>query len=157
TDEEGNARVYDASTSRAEGPFLKHGPHIVVHVFLGGEHVLTGDMRGTMRVWNFVSGEKIREFAGPHHGHIWKLISIPNRRLIASFGGTTARLWKADTLEEVGKPIQLRSRVVVSPDGKYLAGTSGLNIGTSGENRTVSVWEIETQREVARWETPQSL
>jgi WD40 repeat protein/predicted Ser/Thr protein kinase len=107
TDWEGNARVYDAFTGRAAGPFLKHGPNKVARLFLGGDHVLTGDVRGTMRVWDFVSGQKIREFASPHEGPIRHLLPIPNGRLIASFGeDKTARLWNADTLQPVGQPMR---------------------------------------------------
>jgi WD40 repeat protein/serine/threonine protein kinase len=153
SDWEGNARVYDAYTGRP-GPFLKHGPNTVAHVFLKGDYVFTGDVRGMMRVWNFVSGEKIREFASPHDGPIKHLMRIPNRKLIASSGeDKTVRLLNADTLEPVGKPMRHLGALgtfAISSDGKYLA-------AAAWKSRIVIAWDIETQREVLRWETPQTI
>jgi WD40 repeat protein len=44
TDWDGNARVYDAYTGLASGPFLKHGPNRVSHAFLEGDHPCTHHM-----------------------------------------------------------------------------------------------------------------
>jgi WD40 repeat protein/serine/threonine protein kinase len=156
SDWEGNARVYDAYKGLAAGPFLTHGPNKVAHAFLHGDYVCTADVRGIMRVWNFVSGQKIREFASPHQGPISRLLRVPNHRLIASFDEDgTARLWNIDTLEPVGNPMQHfgplgAHECAISPDGKYLAGASGYS-------RVVLIWDIETQREVMRLETPQNV
>jgi WD40 repeat protein/serine/threonine protein kinase len=153
TDWDGNARVYDAYTGLAAGPFLKHGPNRAFHAFLEGNHVCTADAFGTLRIWNFVSGESIREVSGAHQGMINVLVRLPNRRLIATASeDKTVRLWNTDTLEPVGEPMRHPGRfgdVATSPDGKHLA--------LGSESGVVIVWDIETQREVWRFETPQSV
>src|SRR5439155_1071673 len=139
TDADGNARVYDAYTGLAAGPFLKHGqPNAAFHAFLEGEHVCTGDVRGTMRIWNFVSGELIREVSGAHQGAIYHLVRIPNRKLIASASADkTVRLWKSDTLEAVGEPMRHLgplSEVAISPDGKHLAASCERALAAGSED-----------------------
>jgi len=155
TDVEGNARVYDAYTGLAAGPFLKHGQtNAAFHAFLEGEHVCTGDEHGTMRIWNFVSGELIREVSGAHQGAICHVVRVPNRRLIATAGADkTVRLWNTDTLEAVGEPMRHPGslwEVAISSDGKHLA-------AGSQDSGVVLVWSIETQGEVRRWEGPQGV
>jgi WD40 repeat protein len=154
TDSAGNVRVYEAHTGIPAGPFLKHGPlNFTFHAFLEGEHLCTGDQRGTIRIWNFASGELIRELPGAHQGAINDLVRIPNRKLVATAGADkTVRLWKTDTLAAVGEPIRHLgplSQVSVSPDGQHLA--AGL------ENGVVFLWDLETRRKLQRWETPQSV
>src|SRR5439155_26136709 len=140
---------------RAVGPFLKHGQtNQAFEVFLEGERLCTGDARGTLRIWNFVSGELIREVTGAHQGAIYDHVRIPNRRLSATASyDQTVCLWNTDTLEAVGKPMRHLGRLIEvrsSPDGKYLTARSPV----SG---VVLVWDVETQTEVRRWETPQSI
>jgi WD40 repeat protein len=155
TDSAGNVRVFDAHTGIPAGPFLKHGPlNFTFHAFLEGEQLCTGDLRGTIRIWNFTSGELIRELPGAHQGEINNLVRIPTRRLIATGSADkTVRLWKTDTLAAVGEPIRhlgAVSQVSASPDGKLLA-------AGSFHSSVVFLWDIETRRELRRWETHHSV
>src|SRR5213075_318829 len=104
-------------------------------------------------IWNFTSGELIRELPGAHQGAINDLVRIPKRKLIATAGADkTVRLWNTDTLEAVGEPIQHLgplSQVSASPNGQHLA-------AGSWESGVVFLWDIETRR-VRCWETPQSV
>src|SRR5262249_43824511 len=125
------------------------------HAFLEGERVCTGDVHGTMRLWNFVSGELIREVSGSHQGAIYQVVRIPNRRLIASASADrTVRLWNSETLEAVGRPMRhlgsLGAAGAISTDGIHLA-------AGSEDNGVVLVWDIETQAVVRSWETPHSV
>src|SRR5207247_2173746 len=90
------------------------------------------------------------------------LVRIPNRKLIASASADkTVRLWNSDTLEAVGEPMRHLgplSEVAISPDGKHLAASCERALAAGSEDSgAVLLWDIETQVDVRRWETPQSI
>jgi WD40 repeat protein/serine/threonine protein kinase len=154
-DSDGNVRVYDANARIPAGPFLKHGQlNFACLVFLDGGRLCTADQRGTIRIWNFASGELIGELPGAHQGAISDLVRIPNRRLIATGGAdNTVRFWKSDTLTAVGEPIRHLgpvSQISASPDGNHLA-------AGSWQSGIVLLWDTESRRELYHWETPQSI
>jgi WD40 repeat protein len=148
----GGARVFDAYTGRAAGPFLYHGrTNGVVGTFTDQpDTVVTGDEHGVVRLWNFVSGQLLAQ-AAPTNTSIGQVLSIPGRGWVASaIADGTVRFWRSRTLEPVGKVFEQEGAlayIAVTPDGKLLA-------EASNEIGSISVWDLDTGTVKWRWSTP---
>jgi WD40 repeat protein len=106
----------------------------------------TGAEKGSIHLWDAVTGEKKRELAG-HTAHIRHLaFSADGRRLVSS-GDDTFRVWDVASGEAVvvhqGNASAGVGCVALSPDGKAVAEGS-----INGVFR-VGLWNVATGKEVA--------
>jgi WD40 repeat protein len=79
---------------------------------------------GTIALWDRVSGEKVRTFAG-HSGSSGHLAVSPDGRRLAAVWGGILRLWDIDTGRELlTLPREGANAAAFSPDGHWIAVTT---------------------------------
>jgi WD40 repeat protein len=117
------------------------GPQIVCAGFSPEGHVLTGDSKGLIHVWDTSTGKELRRIQGPASS----VRSFAGKGRWALFGEWIDRvqIWDLSTGREVFTPdVPPVDSVAVSPDGATLA--LGLLDGS------LSLWDIAGQRERLR-------
>ena len=142
------ARVWEVSTGR-EIAQLKHEQWVGEIAWTpDGRSLVSGSSDGLARVWEAATG---RETGRMKHEYGVEEIAIsPDGRYLATSMVGSAHIWDLASARGVARmshKLSLRgdvapSRIIFSPDGKYLAG--------SGFSKTVHIWETATGREVAR-------
>lgn len=115
-----------ASTRRLLSEWDNGGEVRALAVTPDRQAFVTGDERGTLRLWSLSQEHSVRERLGAHEGAITDMAFSPGRDQLATCGedGTT-RLWPAvafDTPLHVLPTIEGRvNSVAYAPDGKHLA------------------------------------
>jgi WD40 repeat protein len=133
---DGIARLWDAATGKNVHSFDAHigaSPNIPVHVayspdghfLLTGSDDLTGSGNQTLRLWDPVTGQKLRSFEGYAAGTDHTVVFSPDSRYIlaSSWGDETARLWDRVTGQELRSfkgHTSAAGPLAISSDGRYL-------------------------------------
>ena len=111
-----------------------------------GDRLVSCGEDGTVRLWNWPSGDLRRVLRG-HDGEVnWATFSPDGSRLATAGDDRTARLWDLtgtgdDRPVTVGRHNDMVSCVVFTPDG--------LRLISSGLDRQVKLWDVATGRELA--------
>jgi WD40 repeat protein len=107
-----------------------------------GDAVVAGTASGEVSVWNGASG-KLRKSALAHPGGVLALAVSPNARLAATGGQDgRGRIWRLEPVEPL---VELRAggawveHMAWSPDGRYLAASSGRRCGVWTHDGTLVV------------------
>jgi WD40 repeat protein len=122
-----------------------------VAVSRDGKQILTGNKLGLLRLWNAESGKLIKNFRTGRNGAIGWISLSPDGRFALSagvIGGTTLPVvWNLES----GKPAHAfrghtlwLGGMTFSPDGSRIL--------TSSADKTVRLWEVATEEELARFE-----
>lgn len=95
-----------------------------------------------IRVWDGVTGARVRAQLVGHNGCVNCVVFSPNGETIASASDdATIRLWSIKTQHCIGRPFQGHSGLVwsvsFSPDGTTIA--------SGGRDRTIRLWNVYTQ------------
>jgi WD40 repeat protein len=156
---DGRIRLWDVPTASESPAFRGHaGSFVSVAYSPDGRRVLSGgnDNDKTMRLWDAKTGEELRRFNG--HGRIvWSVAFSPDgRRALSGSADRIVRLWDVETGELLGRleghTGWVRS-VAFSPDGRRALSSGG---GPAEEGHwidcTVRVWDLETHKELQRFE-----
>jgi len=120
------------------------GPVNSVAVSPDGKMIASGGNDGTVRLWDIESRQELAALTG-HENAVKSLAFSPDGRMIASAGDDrTVRLWDLASRQEAarikGNEKLIRS-VAFSPDGKIVA---------SSDNRGVTLWNVESRRDVTK-------
>jgi WD40 repeat protein/serine/threonine protein kinase len=114
--------------------------------------LVTGDAKGTLKVWDLDTKQLIRTLRG-HTNEVQKAVFSPDGRTLATCStDTTVRLWDVATWEERaclrGHLLSVRS-IAFAPDGKRLA-------SASWDGRVV-LWEMPEGRPLHAWKAHTSV
>jgi len=108
-----------------------------------GKRIVSGHLDGIIRVWDSVTGKKLKEFRA-HDGELWSLaVSSNAQRVVSSGSDQTIKVWDAETLEVI-RTVRAEKNVgsvAVSPDGKHIASSPG------GEG-VLRIWDTQTGSEL---------
>ncbi len=144
----GEVKLWNLSTGKMKANLQGHS--LIVHsvafspdgktLAAGGGGSFPGD-HGLVKLWD-VPTAKQRTTLVRHRGWITFLTVTPGGKTLvtASDGPQKVRLWDLTTGEEQGI-LNGNNAVAVSPDGKTLA--------SGGDDATVRLWDIATQKELA--------
>ena len=145
--------VWDASDGRVHFNLLierdsSAGPYQAVAFSPDGLNLVTGQLEGTVRVWDARSGMGGR-ILGTHAREIRGIIfSRDGRRLASASGDGTVKLWDATRLHEKQEPrITLQARVP-GPSVNVAFNADGRWLATGGEENTIKIWDVDTGREL---------
>jgi WD40 repeat protein len=112
-----------------------------------GVLAVTGAHDGTLWLWDAMAGS-LRSSLGAHSCCAQRVTFMPGDRRVASAGGDGVRLWDVASNTEV-LSFQghegLVTHLVVSADGKRIVSGSF--------DRTARLWDVDTGRELARFDT----
>lgn len=141
---DGSAIVWDASTGVPRAVLRKHGARVSSVMFSSdGERVITGSYDRTARISDAQTGSELAVLK-EHNGPVRSAVFSPDGLLVATASDMT-RLWNAKTGD-----------IVIRLDGQqgeiYAAAFTGdgKRVVTFGADRSFSVWDIQTGKEVAR-------
>jgi WD40 repeat protein/class 3 adenylate cyclase len=144
--EDNKAGVWDATTSQQMLVLPATAPVNAVVFSPDGTHLATAHGDATATIWDATSGEALVTLSGHaqagragslHPGGVTDIGFSPDAKRVATGGADgTARLWDADTGEELLVLSGHTSEIFIAfnPDGTRLA--------TAGEDGLVKVWDV---------------
>ena len=119
----GSITVFDSGTGGLVKSITTSTAQLRIAMSPDGRRVASGDLDGSLVVWNADTGEVVHTSHG-HDAAVEVVAFSPNGSRIASGGAdNTARLWDADTGKPIGKPVIGDfdiSSLAFSPDGRLL-------------------------------------
>jgi len=116
-----------------------------------GRNVLSGAMRGDIRLWDITTGRQIRTFQEPTESGDTNIVGInsvafSNDGNFALSGSNIVKLWNINTGQEIRSftsNTSIVNTVCFSPDGrKAIAGY---------RDGTIIIWDIPTGREIVKY------
>jgi RNA polymerase sigma factor (sigma-70 family) len=106
-----------------------------------GKTLVTGDIHGVIRLRDAATGEERR--ATGYAAGIWWLALVPGGKTLAYYE-KSARFWDLSAGRETGSLPGHHWSLAFSPDGRTVAGGSGVNV--------VNIWDVAGRRLVRRLE-----
>ena len=116
------------------------GGHAPAVLSAHGDVLAVSNGRGTVRLWNALTGRTIGQPMASHHAVTGLALSRDGKVLAVASRGL--QLWSTATAQRIGDPLPAADAagpVAVSPDG-----TLAVAIGTDGKAR---LWDVAAQRE----------
>jgi WD40 repeat protein len=140
---DGTARLWDAETGEHLATLEHRGGVLAVAFSADGAWLATGSYDGSARLWEVGSAERPVRM---RHPSIMAMAFSPDGTRLVTGGQTEARLWDAETGEQVTQLAHDGAVLAVafSPDGTRLA--------TGSQDRTAKVWAAASGQRVARLE-----
>lgn len=174
---DGMLRLWDRRTGREQVclrpagtrtglPFRPADPVSAVAVTPDGQWIVSGDMGGTVRVWDLAVGRE-QACLTSHNGPVWAVAVTPDGRRIVSGGGGdgTIRVWDRKSGRELARyargwsvrrlPGHLKgvAAVAVTPDGSRIVSCGGagggLVRGLDPGDGTIRIWDRASGRQLA--------
>ncbi len=134
---DGALRIYDVGAARTlTGVSVAFGPDGAL---------ATGDLNGSVRLWDRATHRVIGPPGPGHTGAVFRLVFSPDgRQLVSSGEDGTVRFWDPRTGQQTGEPITFVdegvSALAFSPDGRRIV--------TGGNHGAVRVWDAGTRQPV---------
>ncbi len=103
------------------------------------KRIVSGHFDGTIRVWDSVTGKKLKEFRAHDQPLTSMAVSSDGAHIVSGSWDKTVKIWDTETSTEVravGGHKGAVSAVAISPDGKLVASSSGEGV--------FQVWEAQT-------------
>jgi hypothetical protein len=138
-------QLYEPLTGKLLRQLPGHHQQVVsFSISADGKHLVSGDVDGTVRVWDLATGRERRRFKGPENG-VYGVSLSPDGKAVAFVSGNAAKktadhlvsLWEVATGQERRRFSGHRSylyTVAFSPNGKWLVSPSYDN--------TALVWDV---------------
>ena len=110
-----------------------------------GKRIVSAHSDGTIRVWDSVTGEKLKELRALDHPLLSMAASSDGRRVVSGSLDKTVKVWDTETFEEIrtirGHKEPPICAVAVSPNAKLIASSAW------GE-KVLRVWDAQTGSEL---------
>jgi len=142
--------------------FIGHKDAVLsIAISVEGEHVLTGSLDRSARLWSASSGQEVRTFGAPRRFG-WQFVTSVDmnhdlRTVLTATRTGIVQLWEFDTARPTvriehpsrrlfGKHcMQWRFPAVFAPDGRYIL--------TGSLDQTARIWDAQTGEEMQRIDT----
>jgi len=141
------ARLWDAATGRPMGHLDPDDLPDTVAFSPDGKRIVTTTLTSnTARLWDLISGRRIRELEG-HEGNMTSAAFSPDgKRIVTASEDRTARQWEPETGKPIGEPLRGHdgrvSSAAFSPDGRRIVTTSS--------DQTARQWDAETGKPIGQ-------
>ena len=139
-------KLWDTNTGQEFLTLREQGDNAVLSVAFSpdGRRLLTGATSEEARLWDAATGRRLALLKGSFLRNWSKAKFSPDGQLIASWSGSTIKLWDAVTLHLIASfrddETDTIDGITFSPDSRQLA--------TGGFDKTVKLWEVATQRKL---------
>ena len=112
-----------------------------------GSRMVSGDIEGTVRLWNVTNGQEIGQPMRGHTNSVNAVAFSPDGNRVATGGAdSTVRLWNVASGQQIGQPLRSDARwvnaVAFSPDGSRIV--SGDSDGT------VWLWNVASGQQIGQ-------
>jgi WD40 repeat protein len=106
-----------------------------------GTRIVSGHYDGTIRVWDSVTGDKLKEFRA-HDRELWSMaVCLDGRRFVSCSWDKTIKVWDTKTFEAIRTIRTPEDELIwcaaVSPDGKLIA-------SSAAGKRVLRIWDVQT-------------
>jgi WD40 repeat protein/serine/threonine protein kinase len=106
-----------------------------------GTRIVSGHYDGTIRVWDSVTGDKLKEFRA-HDRELWLMaVCLDGRRVVSCSWDKTIKVWDTKTFEVIRTIRTPEDELIwcaaVSPDGKLIA-------SSAAGKRVLRIWDVQT-------------
>ena len=130
-------KLWGMDTGKEVHTFVGHTDEIVRVTFLpDGKSMVSGSADTTVKLWDIATGREIYTL----QSHLDRLesvsISEDGRLLLTSGQGGPLRLWETATGREVRSFTEIGGMAVISPDGKYVMGST--------DDHTATIVDVST-------------
>ena len=132
----------------------KCGNIYVVNFTPDGRHIVAGDERGLLAVWD-ADSHALRHRIQAHGSCINRISYSPTQALAATAScDKTVKLWDTNTWQVVGELPAHHAAVypcVFSPDGRWLATGTHRQVADAESPAEFALWDVASRERIAQW------
>ncbi len=149
-----SAKIFDAQTGDLKFVLPDHRSEVTaVALSPDGRLALTGDLRGRVALWDIKTQKIVHELVGHSRARITGAAFVDGTRAVTSAADNTVAQWNVETGKELPNLILKHSdsvnSIALRPKTRQLI--------TASEDKKVRVWDLETAKVLATWDTPSSI
>lgn len=138
------ARPMELCLEAPSGPrgvkFFMNGAVLAVSLIPGTNHVIAGDYKGHLCIFDIESAEVVKTLGGHKRAVSSVAVSQDGLRIVSGSYDKTVRIWSTETGKPVGEPLRGHEEFVTS----VAMSGDGQRIVSGSDDKTVRVWNMET-------------